>query len=948
MPGTLDDWQDRIGRHFSKLAATRSASNFPIFAIEHDLSAENLKELGELLHGYLQGTQRLSPYWLLWVVYATEQGYGYDGHEYWVSFEQNTPNWHYRGSPLGLRNYFERFQETYNGVVPSGPWASWFRNIAWPTTHAILPRYLQLQFAGALYDARHQFARLHSPTSVTAGKLLANSSWNATSRFRQFLEQEELAGRLALALLGYGITQGPSPIFEPTLKRIVDDLSHIRRAGEWLKETQRFVADRFHGVERGTGTFRSPGDTFPVNTQEVPSVRTALILRRSIDSMWTVIAEVPSFGAVARMNPDLSQYLKTTRCTLAGTEGTMLPAGWTLYSAQKRVLKSWPQSGVPMILFEKPNLLMENILGHENRFDRGSIWLFRIASDGLAYEIVARTVRVGQRYVVISREPLRTKLPFASNSTIKCDGANALELNMPGDAIEAQDTEELRRLGIAVSRNIRLWPAGLCVRHWDGEGHGEWLTTEQPCFGILHDHAVDEYTVSLNGGIPLKIDGAWAGEPVFIRLPVLPPGRHSLLVRAARVGLPAGTSELRDLEGRIEVKVRDPAPWIPGTTAHSGLAVIIDPPDPALDAFWEGQFNISVLGPEGQDVYCSVSLKGRDGSDLLSEDIGKFELPITDANWSKRFRQFTNDNNRAWKYFDAYKGQFAIKGEELGKFTLPLERDAKPLRWLCRNTPHAVQVRLVDDTGSETPPELRFYSFNEPGKAQILDFSPAVNGISVSEPGGLFVVRQGKFDDFLVVSSTRRATLAELIVTPNTANLGDDHAQLLTLIDLWHQARSVGPLSENRRDNISRCLIGKLYAVLCGPRWAQAEVSFFENPGTGHSNQLEQAIEIRASLPAALRLNRTKMSQGTVEGARWFADAANRYDVCPDLDLAKFALRLASKPFDLGTSYGEKVADLLDRIAKNPILMRVARYYAILSIDDDADVSVRYLPRWSW
>jgi hypothetical protein len=26
------------------------------------------------------------------------------------------------------------------------------------------------------------------------------------------------------------------------------------------------------------------------------------------------------------------------------------------------------------------------------------------------------------------------------------------------------------------------------ARAWDGEGHTEWLTTESPCFGIVHDH----------------------------------------------------------------------------------------------------------------------------------------------------------------------------------------------------------------------------------------------------------------------------------------------------------------------------------------------------------------------------------------------------------------------------------------------------------------------------
>ena len=133
--------------------------------------------------------------------------YGYDGHEYWVSFEQNTPLWHERGRPGYLQSYFSKFQKA----------AGWFRNIAWPITHAILPRYLQLQFARALYDARLQFARMQNPI----GSCRQAHAWYASSRFQEFLEQEELAGRIVLALLEQRTVQGQSPIYAPTLARIV-------------------------------------------------------------------------------------------------------------------------------------------------------------------------------------------------------------------------------------------------------------------------------------------------------------------------------------------------------------------------------------------------------------------------------------------------------------------------------------------------------------------------------------------------------------------------------------------------------------------------------------------------------------------------------------------------------------------------------------------------------
>jgi hypothetical protein len=949
MAGTLDKWQERLDRHFGDLASSRASSGFPIFALEHGLGASDLQEITSLLHSYLNGNQRLSAYWLLWVVYATEQGYGYDGHEFWDSFKENTPRWHERGRDYYLREYFSKFQKTYNGVVPSGPWAEWFKNISGPITHAVLPRYLQLQFASSMYEARHQLARMQNPTPASVGKLLASSAWDATSRFQEFLEQEELAGRIVLALLDYGIAQEQSPIYAPTLKRIVTDLEVVRKAGEWLKETRRFVTDRFHGVDRSAtgGLFDREGVT--ARPSEPPSVRPNLLLRRSGEATWSVVAEVPNFGGIARLSPEMTQFLKSTRCSIAGADNAMLPAGWTLYGPQRRVMKSWPPSGAPMITFERQNAVLENILRSECRFSQGPVWVFRIGADGLAHEITGRTVRAGQRYVVLSPKPIETKLGFAAPAGIECVGVTALVLNMPADGIQAEETAELRKIGIEVARNIRVWPAGLCIRNWDGEGHGDWLTSETPCFGIVHDYAVDEYSIRLNGGSELKIDGARAGQPVFVRLQPLPPGRHSVSVRAKRIGLPTGSAALKDLEGKIQLKVRDPAPWKPGTTSYSGLSVTIDPPDPSLDSFWEGNVQLAVLGPEGRDVSCSIALTGRNGVSVLSQEIGKFDLPIVEANWSKRFKQFANDDSRAWKHLEASTGRFVIKGEELGEYTLQLERDSKPVRWICRITPQAVHVRLVDDTGREDTAEVTFFPLKHPGSVQAIDTASAMTGINVEEPGGLFLAQQSELKDMLIVSSSKGASdFAGLIVEPDMTGLGSDLTRLLALIELWQQARIVGPLAESRRALISNRLLERLYTTLCGSRWAHAEAFFFLNPRSRNFDPLERAIECRSGFPAALRLNYSRMSLGATVGAKWFAEAAHRYEVCDDAQLCTLALRLASRPTDLGATYGEEVTGLLSNIADYPILMRAARYFALLSIAADEELPAPYLPRWPW
>lgn len=90
---------------------------------------------------------------LLWVVHATEVGYGYSGDEYWQTFEEQTPNWlvedRYR-----IKNQFVDFHRTYGGYRPTGPWAQHFSIICWPISHALLPRDLQRYMARILFDLR--------------------------------------------------------------------------------------------------------------------------------------------------------------------------------------------------------------------------------------------------------------------------------------------------------------------------------------------------------------------------------------------------------------------------------------------------------------------------------------------------------------------------------------------------------------------------------------------------------------------------------------------------------------------------------------------------------------------------------------------------------------------------------------------------------------------------
>src|SRR5579872_2384348 len=159
MPTTLTEWQKHLEQHFATLGQARAGTSYPLFALEHGLSGDEVRSIKELLRSRIANNEWLALHWLVWVVYATEFGYEYFGDEYWQSFEEFTPHWRERAKREFLRDWFKRFQQKYNGIEPSGKWALYCKNIAWPITHAILPRYLQNQFAKSLHDLRRELAR---------------------------------------------------------------------------------------------------------------------------------------------------------------------------------------------------------------------------------------------------------------------------------------------------------------------------------------------------------------------------------------------------------------------------------------------------------------------------------------------------------------------------------------------------------------------------------------------------------------------------------------------------------------------------------------------------------------------------------------------------------------------------------------------------------------------
>ena len=568
----LDQAQKRLHEHFQATAVRREPSGFPVFALEHCLSHDELDRVKRLLRHRLRYRQRLAHHWLLWAVYAAEVGYGYEGDEYWQSFEEQSPGWasHDRDE---VKAWFHKFHQNYRGVLPTGHWADHFTIIAWPITHAIVPKCLQWQFAQTMYDLRYRLASERDFDAQTIGRLFAANASHGSTRFQAFLQQEELTGQVVLALLGSQPTDEEELLHPPTLRRIVHDLEEVRRTRQWLKEARRVVADRFRGIGRGSGPRPprlrpdAPDHLFP-DTAHL-TLRPTLFLRHDGADTWTPFLETKSFRGLAALTADLQSFLRRTRCRLNGADDTK-PAGWLLSGNRKGVLRSWPDAARPLIEFERDHPVMTHVLHSDCRLSPGPLWLFRIAADGTAREITGRVVRPGGRYIVTTNAPPpQALLDCANPCRLECEGAQSFRLNVPAD-VSADITALLAALELQVARTIDVWPAGLPGRNWDGEGRTEWLTTETPCLGIAYDHPVDGFDFRLSNGTSAFVPSDSDHGPLFVRLPHLAPGAHHLHVKARRSPDLENVAQTPAAEGFARLDVRQPEPWTPGVTSHPG------------------------------------------------------------------------------------------------------------------------------------------------------------------------------------------------------------------------------------------------------------------------------------------------------------------------------------------------------------------------------------------
>ncbi|HKX46485.1 MAG TPA: hypothetical protein VJP77_07265 [Planctomycetota bacterium] len=957
----LGAWNQRLFEHFGAL--TRDRQHIPLFALEHGLAQAELLSLQSTVRAHIQVAAPSRNHQLVWTVYAAEMGYGYAGDEYWQTFEEQTPGWTLHGKREWIRDAFVAFQRKFAGAKPSGPWAEKFSIIAWPITHAILPRDLQQQLARALYDLRHAFSAELFDEPQRLGDFIAARSWNTSARFQNLVQAPALVGQIAAALLLQG-KEGFKTLLHPmTLKRIGDDLDRERRGRDWLRGARRAAEER--ATIRGLTIGRPTTATFQRRDEaraevERLGIEPRLVLRPIDGSRWEVSLVIPDLSHLLIRFPQMREALVDSRCTVAGAAGRPLARGRCLHGPQRVALSRWPRQDDVLLKFERTNAQLEYLLRAECMLRPGSSWLFKVASDGLAYESRGMRVRADTKYVLVSTESFAHS-PLTRNVELTCQGVHAIVLEVPS-ALTKEWEQALSHLQITQAKSIEVWPVGLAAVAWDGEGHGEWLASETPTVAIRSDHAIDELIVAMGSGpsLSLALTGTPPGEPIFIELPALPVGLHKFSV-AARSGSGSDSEVIGDLD--VVMRVREARRWSPGTTTHGPLELELDPAAPTLEQLWEGRAAVVIRGPAGRQATCRIKLFVRAGEPPSFErQLSVVTLPLANEEWTRQFELLKNDKEAPRAYDDARLCEVEFSAEELGALSLRCEREFTPLRWSLRRRSTGFVARLHDDAGSGAI-VIERYSFERPDVGEKL---PQAAEYDVPRTGGLYAATLGDFKATIIVPPVVRG-LMDLRCSPQFESwprTPEAVARLMNLSQLWTGARLSGdPISGARRWTVIRAITAHLLALICGHEWKSAESRLKDEQGLKKLRDLisrdvrEQGLgavlerdyrELAAQSLVqrveylALRSERYGVTQppaASNDAKEWSTDSGSnamrhRHDLSPEHSawLSEFALRMASDPSTLSTWAGEHADASIKKLLDTPTLARAARFL-VLAVD---------------
>ena len=943
---TIDEWHNRLHDHFVNLRRERDSSSpgGPVFALEHGLDIEkDLPELDDVVRSTVAEGLLPSQAWLPLVVYAAEIGYRYEGDKYWPVFEAETPGWAHQ--PAGreyIRKKYELFAKMYGGACPSGRWAMWFRNIAWPITHAVLPTDLQRHLARLLSDYRHAFTAELLKDHEKLGKRLAVRSANTSSRFRQFAENTSLLGLVAASLLG---DEDETPLLSPkVLYRIVLDLNRERQSGNWLKNAKRkAVQVRREGLLRGTGTGASRWSS--TSDKKWPNLEVMLSLRRSPEG-WSVYVTVPSFESLAHRLPVVQDELERIRCRVDGVQGVRA-RGSLMYQQGPMAMEAMPTPMQPMVIPEGASqTLLGSIVDHCRL--PADPWLFRLAEPGLAAIVRTKAVRPGQSYILLSQQAISDGMLGDSAAVdMNTTGVHGVQFTTP-DEFDDELIDTIGQLGLSIISDLVVWPAGLVAASWDREGRAAWPAGESPIIGIQSNRRVARCMVATTEE---SIEFVWPEESntVFLKLTDLAIGSHTIEINLIDSDEPPTLVA----QGQFEIRLLEPADSSETAGRRQGLQTLVHPARPTLEELWNGPAALVVYGSRGERVSFEIRLLSRSGQTILTRKFSS-KLPVSEERWQELLRGAQGDLELESSVGQAEEMLIVVSNPVLGLSEIRTERPFEPLRWNTGYDRDGPFARLVDHMGSN---DLQVYYYDVKLPSQAIQVVLNENGKIRSSDGALVIARVSNDIQAAVVLPPHMSggleSLAKLSVRPTIETEKPSAASIHRMVELAYLWTRVSLSSDQNaarlQSQVNDAIVAHISGMIGGRKWQKFERDVFNGHLAATKDRLLRAIgDSRRERETAEDLFNIVPPTNSFLGERTDAlaeslDAHGWRDVT---ELVSPILRLATVPGSVDLA-DPLCIRAIDTVLQSPAIIRLTRYFVFIVSGDRVPYS-SLLSDWPW
>lgn len=933
----LQRFHERLDRHFRALREQREQLEppGPTFALEHGLDDAEFELLKAAVRGAVAGGFGAGhrTWWLPFVVYAADIGYDYVGKDYWPPFAEQTPGWEapnsgwdVGGHRTRLRNWFVEFANEYGGARPTGAFAEFFINIAWPIMHSVLPIYLQRQLAQLLDEYAIYLTNdlLNDPDAL--GRELERQAHlrDYPERFQKFCSQQALLGRIAAALLA-GDEEETSYLLGTTLQRIVDGLMGEQKARLALQRARRSAsrvrAAGFRPTSIGDGS-RSGGKRTP--TLSDPRLR----LRRLEDG-WRLFADIPDLAPLAARLPELVDELRTRRAQVAGvdrpvTAGRLLRPG-------EQLLGALPSPGTPFVTLIGAPSAANTLISLQCRLSPGPWWVFKRRTGAHAVEVKGKHVTPGERYLLLGYPGVTAPdVPWLRELEVRVSDARAYELHVPEQVTEAE-AAELTKAGLSIVAGVRVRPVGLVPLSWDGEGAVEYLAGDPVLLAVRSEQAPESCVLSVNDGPPQLLHWTNGEVEFYFAVDDLAAGVHSATVTLL------GSASDAVATGSLLVSIRQPN--TEGTGAGEGIRLLASPARPLLTDLWDGLATLAIDGPPGTEAQLVITLKDEREHELATLR-RTVTLPVSDDGWRRIAQHELRSSDLGDAYDEAETCEVVVSRSGIGFATLVCERGFRPLRWVIskrHNGPY--EARLIDRTdGASTVVDL--FESTAPVEAV-----RQPNGTPVESPlvGGLLRAQSGELTASVVLPPDHMELIRQRNAARPYVRVGSkstvEAMRLIRGHAAWMEADlPANPFADRQRQKALDAITSELAGLIAGHRWARQERVQRDDDVLDHLEDMQALAGDQNDQRLAKQVNdglwrwATQPELRVPELAELLAPLITASGMRNVQTTTRFLVHLTSAPGRLLLWDEADRGRLLECVLRSPVLVRIVRL-AVLGSD---------------